>query len=178
MRGLRMAVLFAVAVLLTLSTGAVAQGGEELGACLLLNVQTRDEIPGAPFSGPDGGVPPGFNLCIDNVTELFCQCVPDGTGEGGGGQTGECFFLPGETCAQQDIDWDGACGELKGLCIALQSPQAGDSEALCVQSQGLWFPGTTICGGVPTLPKPALAALALVLLAGTLGLLTLFGKRM
>ena len=175
MRGPRLALLFAAISVLSLSTGAAAQGGSELGACLLLNVQTGDDVPGAPFSSPDGGVPVGFNACIDNVDALFCDCAPDGTGDGG--QTGECMFLPGETCAQQDIDWDGACGELKGLCIALQSPQPDASEALCVQSSGVWFPGTTICGGVPTLPKPALAALALVLLVGTLGLLTLFSKR-
>ena len=156
-----------------LPMAATAQpGGGEVGACLLLNIDTGTTIPGLAF---DGGVPVGFNACVDAVDQTFCECedIGDGTDDG---KFGECIFLPGETCAEQDIPWDGAC-DAQGICFALQSPIPGASQQLCENSEFPWYPGTTICGGVPTLPKVAMAALALALLVGSLTVLTLTTSR-
>ena len=171
MRVPMLAVLFGVVAILSLSGTATAQGGEELGACLVLNFETGAEVPGGvPFGDVGGGVPEGFTACIDNVDESFCDCG------GGDPNPSECFFLPGETCAEQDVPWDGAC-DAKGICFVLASPVPGASEMLCTDSGLPWYPGTTICGGVPTLPRAALGILAFILLAGTLAMLTVYGKR-
>ena len=118
-----------------------------------------------------------FDGCLDGVSEAQCledYCPVRGVGSGGNGF--ECFWAEGETCFDQPIDWDGTCQWEKGFCAFVNATNPVDSEILCGKGfNGEWFPAPSICGGgpVPTLPKAAYGVLALVLLAGTLTLLTL-----
>ena len=158
-----MAAVLVVALFLTPAFPAAAQGGLELGACLGNDIK-------------------GINLCLDAVDAVTCDllCNFDGDFPEDGGLS-SCSFIPGETCAEQDVPWDGACDNLDilpvpDICLLLETPQTGQSQAICEKVGGTWLGDGSVCGGVPALPKAGYAALALVLLAGTLTLLSLHGR--
>lgn len=155
--------ILGVLVLVVVLAPSPAAAGE-LGACLGTNLK-------------------GINICTDGVDgptcDLFCG-FDDGEAPDGGGQP-NCEFLEGQTCADQEIPWEGACDDLvlfqgaPPVC-ALIDVELGNTvpSELCEDfGGGTWLGDGSVCGGVPALPKAGYAALALVLLAGTLTLLAL-----
>ncbi len=157
--------------------GSAEAGNGATGACLFENVPV---VQGVPPLGLDEGVPLNA-FCIDSLTDVECAdlCIKGGDPDGG---INICDFLPGQTCASTGIPWDGACdgvsSPIGALCVLLASPTPGDSQVVCEQffGGGTWLGNGSVCGGVPALPKLAYGALALVLLAGTLTILTLQSK--
>jgi hypothetical protein len=165
-------ILIALALCLIVGLPTAAEAGNEApGACLF------DVIDGVtPLDIGDGLFE--FAVCIDGLEELECLALCKPVGDDPDGIGGFCEFLPGETCADQPIPWDGACdgvfSPIGDLCILIASPSPGDSQLLCEgKGAGTWLGDGSVCGGVPVLPKLAYGVLALVLLAGTLTLLTL-----
>ena len=131
---------------------------------------------GVPPPGVSDGKSPFF-ICVDGLEEFECSAICEPAGDDPEGLGAICDFLPGETCAEQPIPWDGACeafSPIGDLCGLIASPNPGDSQLLCEGiGAGTWLGDGSVCGGVPALPKLAYGALALVLLVGTLTLLTL-----
>ena len=170
--------LVLTALILSLLTAgpALAQNGTATGACVVSTGPVRD-------GGPQTGVEGGFfgSLCIDGLTNTDCDllCVDTGIGpEGGGGVL--CEDFPGEVCANLG-PWDGACDTIPSpigtVCAVIASPVPDDTPLICEKGLGgNWLGAGSPCGGVPALPRVAYGALALVLLAGTLALLTLHNR--
>jgi hypothetical protein len=158
--------------------GAARASSGSTGACLFDQVKPGNSVP--PL-GLGEGISL-FSFCIDSLSDAECAalCLPDGDNPDGGFGAG-CEFLPGQTCAGTGIPWDGACdgvdSPIGALCLLLASSNPGDSQLLCEgKGAGTWLGNGSVCGGVPALPKLAYGALALVLLAGTLTILTLQSK--
>ncbi len=167
--------LTVLALCLMIGLPATAEAGNGTGACLI------DAADGAPPLGLEDGKFP-FSLCIDALSDIECAALCEPVGDDPEGGIGSfCEFLPGQTCASTGIPWDGACDAVDSpigtLCVLLASPNPGDSQLLCEsKGAGTWLGDGSVCGGVPALPKLAYGALALVLLAGTLTILTLQSK--
>lgn len=152
--------ILGILMLVILMAPAAVEAGD-VGACIGLNLK-------------------GFNICTDGVDEPTCDlfCDIDGDSPDSGGSA-SCEFLEGETCAEQDVPWEGACDDLvifqgaPPVCALIDS-ELGNTPGseLCENfGSGTWLGDGSVCGGVPALPKAGYAALALVLLAGTLTLL-------
>ena len=153
----------------------IAARAQATGACLI------DEVDGVPTLGIESGGSSILSLCSDGLTEQDCLdlCIPTGDDPGGIGV--DCQWLDGQTCASTQIPWDGACDgiftPIGDLCILLQSSDPGFSALICEgKGGGTWLGDGSVCGGVPAMPKLAYGALALVLLAGTLALMTLHNR--
>jgi len=168
--------LSVLALCLMIGLPGAAQAGNGTGACLV------DSPNGAPPPGVEDGKFPPFSACVDGLSDTECAALCNlPTGDDPDGGIGElCKFLPGQTCASTGIPWDGACEgttPIGDLCVLLVSPDPGDSQLICEElGLGTWLGDGSVCGGVPALPKLAYGALALILLAGTLTILTLQSK--
>ena len=150
---------------------AAQSGGGGVGACLV------DETDGVPQLGIEGGNGGLFAICVDGLTGAECDALCIDVGDPGGIGI-NCEFLPGQTCVDTQIPWDGACDDIDSpigtLCLLLASSDPDFSEAICEgKGTGTWLGTGSVCGGVPAMPKLAYGVMALVLLAGTLALLTL-----
>jgi len=164
-------ILVAVAVTLMLALPMAARA-QATGACLV------DDVDGVPTFGIESGNGTFLTLCTDGLSEQECLglCGPVGDDPGGIGDA--CQWLEDQTCASTQIPWDGACdgidSPIGNLCILLQTNDPDFSQMICEsKGGGTWLGDGSVCGGVPAMPKLAYGALALVLLAGTLALMTL-----
>ena len=109
--------------------------------------------------------------CVDDVTDSFCSCPT-------------CTWDENTDCNELKFPWEGSCffdftpPPDGGCWLWAVEPGAETAEFLCEQEGGLSWSDDLVCGGapVPALPKAAYAALALVLLGGTLTLLTLYSR--
>ena len=150
-------VVVVVAVLILCPATVSAQNGPDIGAC------------GIEFSaGGQEAVE-----CIDGFTQSECASF-----------CSSCEWIAAETCSDLKVPWEGSCffaNEPPGGGCWLWAIEPGNqtAEFHCEQTfNGVWSDDLACGGGpVPTLPKIAYAALALVLLAGTLTLLTVTGRR-
>jgi hypothetical protein len=157
MRSSILVIVLAVAVVAWLPTAASAGVPDPLGAC------------SADFN-PLGQA--AFE-CINDVTEADCA---DFCGS-------NCFWDGGLACTDLRSDWLGSCffddvPPGGGCWLWWVEPGANTAEFHCEVGSGqTWF-DDLVCGGapVPAMPKVAYAALALVLLGGTLTLLTLYSR--
>lgn len=169
MRSILLGTVVALGIVVMVPGIAGAQsGGGGLGACLFFDPVGK------------GGV---VAICADGLDAPTCDffCNIDGAVVDGG-QIPECEFLPGETCDQQKIPWEGACDDIviepgaPSFCALLATGDPQESAALCEKAGFDWLGTGSVCGGVPALPRAGYAALALVLMAGTLMLLTLHSR--
>jgi len=153
---------------------ALAQNGTATGACVVSTLLPRE-------AGPETGVEGGFfgSLCIDDLTNAECDqlCVAGIDPEGG---AVVCEDFPGEVCANLG-PWDGACDGVSSpvgtVCAVIAASDPDDSPLICEKGLGgNWLGAGSPCGGVPALPRMAYGGLALLLLAGTLALLTLHNR--
>ncbi len=149
----------------------LAAAGEPTGSCYA-NFIDRPESNIPLFPEGKGNIA----YCADDVTEADCDAF-----SGGGADWQE-----GGACLDIDTpfgEWDGTCllGDVRPfeqVCLLLWiDPQEGvTSQEVCEgKGQGRWFddPG---CGfPVPAAPKVALAAMALLLLAIPLAMLSVKG---
>ena len=150
-------ILLAVALVACLPTAASAQV-ETIGAC---SVDFRP-LGQEAFE------------CINDLTEIECE---EFCGE-------NCFWDEETACTDLRSDWLGSCffeddPPGGGCWLWWVEPGENTAQFHCEEGSGeTWFDDLT-CGAapVPTMPKAAYAVLALVLLAGTLTLLTLRGIR-
>ena len=155
MRTSILVIVLAVAVVVWLPAGASAQDGGGLGACAV------------DFTaGNQAAVE-----CVNDVTASFCSCP-------------SCNWFGNTDCTELKFPWEGSCffdntPPPDGGCW-LWTVEAGaeTAEFHCEAEGGSSWSDDLVCGGapVPTLPKAAYAALALVLLAGSLTLLTLYSR--
>lgn len=149
-------VVFAGAVVAWLPTMASAQSGESLGACWIdFTAGTEDATE-----------------CIGDVTEADCADF-----------CSNCNWDQNTDCTELDVPWQGSCffDDIPpgGGCWLWAVEGGSDSaEFHCEQTFGGAWSDDLVCGGapVPALPKLAYAALALVLLAGSLTLLTIYSR--
>ena len=164
-------VLTALALGLLAAGPALAQNGTTTAACVVSTLLPRD-------GGPQSGVEGGFfgSLCIDGLASAECDqlCIV-GIDPDAGGII--CEDFPGEVCANLG-PWDGACDDILSpigtVCALLGAAVPDDSPLICEKGLGgTWLGAGSPCGGVPALPRVAYGGLALLLLAGTLALLTL-----
>ena len=163
-----------LAVISLCATPAAAQNGGELGACVLLGVGLGrlDQIAGIHFEAEGRQT---FDLCIDAATEPECDTFCFLERETPESDYEACFWAAEELCTEQAVDWQGAC-QTPELCVLISSDDPGASAQLCFGgTTPPWFPGATDCSGVPVpvLSRVGVAALALLLLAGSLSLLTI-----
>jgi hypothetical protein len=147
----------------------VSAGGT--GACLSggTAVEPAASVPFMP-----GGEVLSFALCVDDLTQSECSSI--------GGQS----WLAGTSCLAVEPpagSWDGTCTILDeptlggDVCFLLWvDPQENfTAQELCQEKgQGTWNDDPSSCGApVPTTPRATLALMILVLLAGSLGILSL-----
>ena len=116
--------------------------------------------------------------CTEELDEQECDSIDELTN-----------FSPGATCAdiadEGGITWDGSCDAsidpAGDFCVELWTAKGGaGSEAICgdLGGGGGGFSAGVSCQGapVPTMPGLGLAAMAFLILAGALIILTLKGS--
>jgi len=168
MRKLNLFVLVGLCVALVPGVALAGNGGT--GACFVVSL--FDIWDG------EGALPEGkFELagCADGFTEQECTSVDELT-----------EFWEGATCedvaAKGGFDWDGSCvadfDPLGEVCVVLWTEPGGTfTQALCVDDiGGEWSPGVDCGIPVPIMPGFGMAALALLILAGALIILTVRGS--
>ena len=168
--------LMALCLATALPTVAEAGNGG-VGACIAVFGDLGPNV--VPPGGFEEGIVPGFAVCIDAVEEdqcfAFCGFEPGDSD----GKILECIWDENLTCAEAGakIPWDGACDAIDSpfgpICGLLFTPPPGSSQEICEDAGFVWLGDGSVCGGVPALPKVAYGVLALVLLAGTMTILTL-----
>lgn len=161
----RMFILGLVAAAVVLLPSVAVAGGT--GACYAIGNPT---LPQSPL-GDDG-----FQaLCLDNVTEQECQELE---------LAPETQWDSNLTCDGLKVNWDGSClfdfqGTVGLGCIYLYYENDPDyAELICEKKNGgQFFDDPAACGvPTPTMPGFGMAALALLMLAGALVVLTMKGS--
>lgn len=156
--------LLLFAVLCVVLLPAVASAGLSTGACWVYDAGQKGEFP-------------ALAACTEDFTEEDCNEV-----------SVLVNFSPGATCAQMagelQIEWNGSCladfVPADEVCVQLWSAVGAEgAQGLCAQEiNGSWFTDLE-CGGtpVPTVPPVGLAALAMLMLAAALVVLSLRGAQ-
>ena len=164
--------LFAVLSVALLPTVAEAGDGVVTGACYVVSGEGGGTWPAGDAGLPDGAVAT-IAGCADGFTEAQCSSVDE-----------LVLFSPGSTCADLantfEFDWNGSCSAaidpVGDVCILLWTAQGPVATAAVCENEigGSWFTDLE-CGGtpVPTVPPVGLAALAMLMLAAALVVLSL-----
>lgn len=85
-------------------------------------------------------------------------------------------WVEGETCAEQENSWEGACfaRDLGDICVLIDAEDSDAAESICLGDESNeWFPGSLTCDVVPALPVAGHGTLVLLLLGGALVVLKL-----
>ena len=147
----------------------LAAAGEPTGACYVQRTDAQISVPGFVDGKFDE-----VAFCFDDVTEAECDFLEGPFGD----------WQEDVPCLSVDTpfdDWDGSCladiGDPVGLtCVLIWvDPQEEfTAQDICEsKGQGTWSDDPAECAiPVPTIPAAALALMALLLLAGSLGVLS------
>ncbi len=162
-----LALLVACAVLVP----TIAAAGSPTGACYnFVGDVSAPILPGQPVGKGVFGA-----ACVSDLTSEDCQTLFGGI----------AVWIEGEDCTELDTpfdDWDGSCSldidsGLGLFCylVWVDPGQQVDAEFVCTDAGGEWF-NDLFCGlGVPVTSRFGMAVLVLVLLAGSLAILSYRG---